>query len=149
MGAVTTSFLVREADILVPGSLLMITGGEGCASDEPCPCVTVAREMKSSVMSKPAGGGGGLGAPPAGGGKVIRDTESGLESASASAISDGLVPSEEPNAISEIDEEVLVDIMDAETGLCLSKRVPVGELRHSTSFFGRELDVGGTTVQQV
>lgn len=150
-GTVSSSFLVREADILAPGSLLIITTGEGYAPEEVGPCVTVAREMAHSVGK---GRGHGHGSASVAGLRrgLTRIASGDCKGANSSRMmtaanlsghggtEDGLM----------VDgEEVLVEVMDAETGLCLGRRVPIGELRHSTSFFGRKLDMKGTTVKQV
>lgn len=152
-GVVTTNFLVREVDILAPNSLVMITTSEGYAPDEPCPCATIASEMNDSVVSRQGGDSLSVGIDS------INDLRNRVEPRHAPEatvhIRDGSTrpaPPEDAYARSNsiIDgEELLVEMLDGETGLCLGKRVPVGELRHSTSFFGRELDDAGSTVQQV
>lgn len=150
-GVVTTNFLVQEVDVLVPNSLVMITTSEGYAPDEHCPCATIASEMDDSVMVSQVGEM-----------DSINDPRNRLEPRYAleaiPCLGDGVTKparSRTPedaysryNSITD-GEEVLVEMLDGETGLCLGKRVPVSELRHSTSFFGRELDDKGTTVQQV
>lgn len=151
--AVTTSCLVREVDLLVPGSLLVVTAGEGYAPDQSCPCVTVASELDYSAG---LGGRDGVAAGMSSG--VGGETNRGFERhegprhvPSSSVISEATPPRPPQGAIPSVmdNDEVLVEMMDAETGLCLGKRVPVGDLRHSTSFFGEELDERGTTVTQV
>lgn len=150
-GTVSTSFLVREADLLVPGSLLVITTGEGYAPEEVGPSVTVAREMKHSVRAR---GGYRRGS------SNFSDLERGLTTTASQdheGASSGraILATRRPvNGGAEegliVDgEEVLVEMMDAETGLCVGRRVPMGDLRHSTSFFGRKLNTRGTTVKQV
>lgn len=153
-GTVTTSFLVREADVLAPGSLLLLTSGEGCTPGKSCPSVIVAGEIdysvalgheESAVVGGVSGGRKGHGI-----GWNKRQTQrSRVPSPAPSSRSDESSSSRVVTASVLNEEEVLVDMMDAETGLCLGKRVPVGELRHSKSFFGLELDNGGTTVKQV
>lgn len=150
--AVTTSCLVREVDLLVPGSLLVVTGGEGYAPGSSCPCVTVASEMDDSV-------GVGheeicdLGTSRDDGWQATRMTEPRVEDRDATTSSEvsaaKVTPSQRPLYSVMDNEDVLVEAMDAETGLCLGKRIPVGDLRHSTSFFGQELDDDGTAVQKV
>ncbi|CAM9591597.1 unnamed protein product, partial [Scytosiphon promiscuus] len=151
--AVTTSCLVREADLLVPGSLLVVTGGEGYAPGLSCPCVTVASEMDDSVgfgqrdrhdpgMPKERDGQATCTAEH----RVEKRDDTTSSEFSASTFftpSQGLLNSVMDN------EDVLVETIDAETGRCLGKRVPVGDLRHSTSFFGQELDDGGSAVQKL
>lgn len=152
-GVVTTNFLVREVDVLVPNSLVMITTSEGYAPDEPCPCATIASEMDDSVVSRQ------VGESLCGG---INDTRNRLEPRHApeatARLRDGVIQPTRSRTPEDVysrcntimdGEEVLVEMLDGETGLCLGKRVPVGELRHSTSFFGHQLDDAGTTVQQV
>ena len=153
-GTVTTSFLVREVDVLAPGSLLLITAGEGCTPGKSCPSVTVAEEIDYSVAlghEEPAAVGGLSGGTKEQSiGWNKRQTQRGrVPSPAPSARSDNSPSSRAVTASVLNEEEVLVDMMDAETGLCLGKRVPVGELRHSTSFFGLKLDSEGTTVKQV
>lgn len=152
--AVTTSSLVREADLLEPGSLLMVTAGEGYAPDKSCPCVTVASEMDYSAGSGRTGGYA-RDKPSAGDMDASRGGECRAERASVTRPSKSKTveanrwsPPQAANASVVDNDEVLVEMMDAETGLCLGKRVPVGDLRHSTSFFGRELDSGGNTVKK-
>lgn len=157
-GSVTTSFLVREVDILVPGSLLMLSKGEGCAPNESCPFVTVASEMERLVgterrYKRPAEHRGV--ADTVGVGEATRVSANRLEGSDIASScnstrlqGDTLLQGEVAASVTD-GEELLVEVMCAETGLCLSKRVPVGELRHSTSFFGQELDSEGTTVNQV
>lgn len=163
-GTVTTSFLVREVDVLAQGSLLLLTSGEGCTPGKSCPSVTVAGEIDYSValgLEEPGAVGGVSGAVGGVSGGIKGHAVGWTKRHSQR----GRVPSPPPlpNARSGDspsskrvvtasvlnEEEVLVDMLDAETGLCLGKRVSVGELRHSTSFFGLELDTGGTTVKQV
>lgn len=153
--AVTTSCLVREVDVLEPGSLLMATSGEGYAPDLACPCVTVASELDNTMG---LGHAGGVALEFAGsvdvdvGGEASRGVERHVKQGPAPPVAleaDRPPPSYEPIAVVMDNDEVLVETMDDETGLCLGKRVPVGDLRHSTSFFGRELDDGGVTVKQV
>lgn len=153
--AVTTSCLVREVDILEPGSLLMATTGEGYAPGFACPCVTVASERDNSMA---LGHADGVALEAPGNNGVGEEAGRGVEhhvdvkqepSPPVTLDTDRPPPSYEPMAMVMDNEEVLVETMDAETGLCLGKRVPVGDLRHSTSFFGRELDDGGITVKQV
>ncbi|CAN0008104.1 unnamed protein product, partial [Ectocarpus sp. 8 AP-2014] len=155
--AVTTSSLVREADLLEPGSLLVVTAGEGYAPDKSCPCVTVASEMDFSAGSGRTGGVA-RDKPSAGDVDARRGGECLAERASVNRPSktetktveaNRWSPPQAANASVVDNDEVLVEMMDAETGLCLGKRVPVGDLRHSTSFFGRELDSGGNTVKQL
>ena len=168
-GTVTTSFLVREADVLVPSSLVMITAAEaeGYAPDESCLCATVASEMDGSLVSGRGGElTGGNGAVTRGQRNITDNTDDkndpegraearnkhAPDSSNNGCVEEDLCPSpDSPSMITSImdGEEVLVEIMDAETGLCLGRRVPIGELRHSTSFFGRDLDFAGITVQQV
>lgn len=137
----------------MPGSLLVVTAGEGYAPDQSCPCVTVASELDYSVgfggrdgvaadMSGGVGGGSSRGVERDEGQRHVKSSPATLE-ATRPPPSQEAIPSVVDN------EEVLVEMMDAETGLCLGKRVPVGDLRHSTSFFGQELDDRGTTVTQV
>lgn len=141
--AVTTSCLIREVDVLVPGSLLIVTTGEGYAPDKDCPCGTVANELDKAVgMSCNVGG------------ERSRGIEQGMDRGHTTKPSvvleaSRLQPSPEVTNSVMDNEEVLVEMVEAETGLCLGKRVHVGDLRHSTSFFGRELDNEGTTVNQV
>eukprot|EP00903_Cladosiphon_okamuranus_P019656 g18070.t4 len=148
--AVTTSCLVREVDLLEPGSLLLATTGEGYAPDIACPCVTVASELDNTMelshvdrVALDVPGDVGVG----------EEASRGVEGTSPPLTleTDHPPPSPPfaPIAMVMNNDEVLVETMDAETGLCLGKRVPVGELRHSTSFFGRELDDEGSTVKQV
>ncbi|CAM9107710.1 unnamed protein product, partial [Ectocarpus fasciculatus] len=154
--AVTTSSLVREADLLEPGSLLMVTAGEGYAPDKSCPCVTVASEMDFSAGSGRTGGVA-RDKPSAGDMDASRGAECRAERANVTRPSKTAVAgnrwsppqSNIANTTVVDNDEVLVEMMDAETGLCLGKRVPVGDLRHSKSFFGRELDSGGNTVKQL
>lgn len=152
-GSVTTSFLVREVDVLVPGSLLMVTTGEGYAPDELCPCATVASEMDGPVALKHAHDEVVVGVSTSGGGAVLDETN--IEGSHVAGIATHVQRDDVPFAQGLADgavmdgAELLVEMMDAETGLCLGKRVPMGELRHSTTFFGRELDAGSTTVRQV
>lgn len=155
-GSVTTSFLVREVDILVPGSLVMVTAGEGYAPDETGPCATVASELSGSVVALGTGDDRIIaGVSNAGQAQARRVHEGCVEERDVpSALrakgvrrdwrSQGTGP---PRVVDG--EEVLVEMMDSETGLCLGKRVPIAELRHSTTFFGRELDREGYTVKQV
>lgn len=157
--AVTTSCLVREVDLLVPGSLLMVTTGEGYAADASCPCATVASELDSTMRLGRADGGvawevsgnvDDVGEEASRGVEHEHHVRQGLTaSPSVTMEASRPPPAYEPIAMVMDNEEVFVETMDAETGLCLGKRVPVGDLRHSTSFFGRELDDGGITVKQV
>lgn len=137
----------------MPGSLLVVTCGEGYAPGSSCPCVTVASEMDDSVglgqrnrhdrrLSKE---GSGQASCTAGSRSEERD-DTTTSKVSAAELA---TPSEGPLYSVMDNEDVLVETMDAETGLCLGKRVPVGDLRHSKSFFGQELDDEGTTVQKV
>lgn len=146
--AVTTSCLVREVDLLEPGSLLLATTGEGYAPDIACPYVTVASELDHTMG---LGHVDGVALEVSGNVDVGEEASREVEGTSPPVTleADHPPPSFAPIAVVMDNEEVLVETMDAETGLCLGKRVPVGELRHSTSFFGRELDDGGTTVKQV
>lgn len=151
--AVTTSSLVREADLLEPGSLLMVTAGEGYAPDKSCPCVTVASEMDFSAGWERTGGVA-RGKPSAGSMSASRGAEchaarSSVTRPSKAGEANRWSPPQAANASVVDNDEVLVEMMDTETGLCLGKRAPVGDLRHSTSFFGRELDSGGNTVKHV
>lgn len=136
----------------MPGSLLVVTAGEGYAPDQSCPCVTVASELDYTVgfgrdgvvtdLSSGVGGESGRGV----------ERHEGQRHVTSSPVSlGGARPPPSQDAIPSVmdNEEVLVELMDAETGLCLGQRVPVGDLRHSTSFFGQELDDRGTTVTQV
>lgn len=154
-GTVTTSFLVGEVDVLAAGSLLLLTSGEGCTPGKSCPSVTVADEVDYSAAlgwEEPAAIGGVSGGTKGHGiGWTKRQTQqSRVPSPAPSVRSDDSPSSKTASTASVVnEEEVLVDMMDAETGLCLGKRVPVGELRHSTSFFGLKLDNGGATVKQV
>lgn len=153
-----TSCLVKEVDLLEPGSLLMVTTGEGYAPDIACPCVTVASELGNTMGSGHADrvalgvpgnvDGVGAGAEEEASRGVERHVKQGL-SPPVTLEADRPPPSHEPMAMVMDNEEVLVETMDAETGLCVGKRVPVVDLRHSTSFFGRELDDGGIAVKQV
>lgn len=149
----TTSCLVREVDLLVPGSLLVVTAGEGYAPDQSCPCVTVASELDYSVgLGRRDGVAVGISCGV--GGESSRGVERHVGQGHVTSSPVILEPTRPPpsqEAITSVmdNEEVLVEMMDAETGLCLGKRVPVGDLRHSTSFFGQELDDSGTTVTQV
>lgn len=143
--AVTTSCLVREVDLLVPGSLVMVTAGEGYAPDKACPCVTVASEIDKAVGVS----GSSAGEASQGVEQSIGQGQGHITSPPVVLEASHLPPLTEVNNSVMDNEEVLVEMMDAETGLCLGKRVHVGDLRHSTSFFGRELDKGGTTVKQV
>lgn len=155
-GTVTTSFLVREVDILVPGSLVMVTAAEGYAPDEMGPCATVASEMSGSVVALGAADGravGGVSNAEQGQARHMDEgcvEESGVPSAlrAKGARRDWRSQGTGPPLVID-GEEVLVEVMDSETGLCLGKRVPIAELRHSTTFFGRELDREGYTVKQV
>lgn len=151
-GTVSSSFLVREADILAPGSLLIIATGEGYAPEEVGPCVTVAREMANSV-EKGWGVGHGSSANGAGSCRGLTRIASGdgkgtimsrMMAATNFSDHDGA-----DDRLMVDGEEVLVEVMDAETGLCLGRRIPIGELRHSTSFFGRKLDMKGSAAMQV
>lgn len=149
----TTSCLVREVDLLEPGSLLMATTGEGYAPDIACPCVTVASELDNTVG---LGHANGVALEVSSIADIGEETSRGVEhrlkqglTSPATLEADRSPPSYEPITMVMDNEEVLVEMMDADTGLCLGKRVPVADLRHSTSFFGRELDDGGITVKQV
>lgn len=152
---VTTSFLIREVDVLAPGSLLTVSGGEGYAPDASSQHVTVASEMGRPVTCGGSDADGNVGLPRAAASETTCDTNGGLEE--EKNLSSNLPPQSINGPCAEFstrdvamdEEEVLVDMMDAETGLCLGKRVQVGDLRHSPSFFGRKLDPAGTTVQQV
>lgn len=150
-----TSFLVSEVDVLAPGSLLLLTSGEGCTPGKLCPSVTVAGEIDYPVAlghEEPAAVGDVSGGTKGHGiGWTKRQIQRGrVPSPAPSGRSDDSPSSNRAVTASVVnEEEVLVNMMDAETGLCLGKRVPVGELRHSTSFFGLKLDNGGTTVKQV
>ncbi|CAN0450624.1 unnamed protein product, partial [Ectocarpus sp. 12 AP-2014] len=133
----------------------MVTAGEGYAPDKSCPCVTVASEMDFSAGSGRTGGVP-WDKPGAGDMDARRRGECRAERASVTRPSksktveaNGWSPPQAANASVVDNDEVLVEMMDAETGLCLGKRVSVGDLRHSTSFFGRELDSGGNTVKQL
>lgn len=153
-GTVTTSFLVSEVDVLAPGSLLLLTSGEGCTPGKSCPSVTVASEIDYAAAlghGEPAAVGGVSGGTQGHsiGWTKLQTQRGRVPSPAPSARSDDSPASRAVAASVVNEEEVLVDMMDAETGLCLGKRVPVGELRHSTSFFGLGLDNGGTTVKQV
>lgn len=146
IGTVTSSFLVREVDVLTPGSLLMVTSGEGYAPDKLGPCVTVAREIGQCPRQSR---GPGRGASSfIGAGKL---SPSGLRESCAgeSCLSADGFARESSDGLLMDDEEVLVEMLDAETGLCLGRRVPMGDLRHSASFFGRELNHQGTAVLEV
>lgn len=144
----TTSCLVREVDLLEPGSLLMATTGEGYAPHVACPCVTVASELDNMMEVGHADGVEHALDVPGNVDGVGEEASRGVEH-HVTLEADCPPPSFEPIAMVIDNEEVLVETMDAETGLCLGKRVPVADLRHSTSFFGRKLDDGGTTVKQV
>lgn len=127
----------------MPGSLVMVTAGEGYAPDKACPCVTVASELDKAV-----------GVSGSSAGEASQGVEQSIDPVHTTSPPLGLEASRLPplpqGTHSVMDnEEVLVEMMDPETGLCLGKRVHVGDLRHSTSFFGRELDSGGNTVKQV
>lgn len=153
--AVTTSCLVREVDLLMPGSLLMVTTGEGYAPDLSCPCVTVVSELNNTMgLGRADGVALEVSSNVDIGGEASRGVEHQLKQGLTTGPDVTLranrpPPSYEPIAVVMDNEEVLVETMDAETGLCLGKRAQVGNLRHSTSFFGRELDDGGITVKQV
>lgn len=133
----------------------MVTAGEGHAPGKSCPCVTVASELNLSSVSKRAVEGAGAAVSAMRGGRTSRGAmgrvgRDGISSTAAILRGNDLSHSQGPIAASVMDEEeVLVEMLDDETGLCLSRRVPVRELRHSTSFFGRKLDDGGATVTQV
>lgn len=153
----SSSFLVREADLLAPGSLLMIATAEGYAPGELGPCATVAKEIWHLARS---GQVSGRDIANMAGSRNYLETMKNMES-TRTADGSETVAARLPEGGSSRDgqvsavglvmdgEEVLVEMLDAETGLCLGKRVPIGELRHSASFFGRKLNVRGTTVMQV
>lgn len=146
-GTVSSSFLAREADLLAPGSLLIVTSGEGYAPEEMGPYVTVAREMPRSTGHE-RGQGHGTGSR----GGLVRIAGSDSQGASGSrtaGTSNLSGPGGAEDGLVVDGEEVLVEMMDAETGLCLGRRVPIGDLRHSTSFFGRKLDMEQTTCKKV
>ncbi|CAM9363904.1 unnamed protein product, partial [Discosporangium mesarthrocarpum] len=124
-GLVDGSLLVNEADLIVPGTIVILSTGEGYAPQALGPCGTVADEIIPQLKEDVAGLG---------------------QSRTGSALLTGgrLYPN-----IAMEDEEVLVELLDAETGLCLGMRVPVAELRYSRSLFGEPLDSQGRAVTKV
>ncbi|CAM9123344.1 unnamed protein product [Choristocarpus tenellus] len=161
----SSSSLRNEADLLLPGSLVFLSTGEGYApetvgasatisvstlaqqaqhlltnmeTDSPDRVSAINNNRKHPAQSEARDGGGEGYSHVVDVAKDGGRPESGCEATGRQY--QGLVME---------GEEVLVDILDHETGMCLAKQVPVADLRCSRSLYGEKLDTEGTALAKV